>query len=152
MNPIAEKVLVGVVGGVITTGILAVAPNTFRWLVRPAVPSGAVVAFDGACPDGWDPYQIAGGRFVVGAGDHPNGGTTHKPGATGGEEMHTLKIEELPSHSHPYSSLSSVVGGCGLEGCNSQLQKNDIQTGAIGEGKPHNNMPPYIALTYCKRP
>ena len=50
MNPVAEKVLVGVVGGIITAGILAVAPNMFRWLVRPAVPSRAVVAFDGACP------------------------------------------------------------------------------------------------------
>ena len=65
--------------------------------------------------------------------------------------MHTLTIEELPSHSHPFSSLSTVGGGCGLEGSHSQLQKNDIQTGAIGGSKPHNNMPPYVALTYYKR-
>jgi hypothetical protein len=51
-------------------------------------PVGMVSAFDRIgerpCPDGWQPYDQAGARFIIGVGD------AHKAHETGGAESHIL--------------------------------------------------------------
>jgi len=80
-------------------------------------------------------------RFVVGAG------TSYNINDTGGEATHVLTIDEMPSHSH---SIHSVVGGA----VNDRALSNEdgIQssntTSSVGGGQPHNNLPPYIGLTF----
>ncbi|MBH5372258.1 hypothetical protein [Bradyrhizobium glycinis] len=68
--------------------------------------AGAIVTFDRECPSGWSMYSQAGGRFIIGAGEHKNTDaanralTVYAGTKTGGEQDHRLAAAELPSHQH----------------------------------------------------
>ena len=123
-----------------------------------AVPSGAIVAFDlEDCPNGWSSYGRAKGRMIIGAGIGKDL-TPRKLGATGGREKVKLKIEHLPPHQHlaPFGAqpgqahygqggVKSVV--LGKTHGNHQVTK----TSSVGSGKKLTNVPPFIALRYCKK-
>jgi len=115
-------------------------------------PTGAIIAFDQpeGCPEGWSPYLEAAGRMIIGTGKG-DGLSNRKYRETGGEEAHTLSINEMPSHNHQYNHESDVGGGCGRAGCNSHATYPSFSTSNTGGNRPHNNMPPYIALTYCRK-
>ena len=82
----------------------------------------------------------------------------HAAGSSGGEEVHTLSIDEIPGHNHTlpkhacaYKNIPDIQiqGGGGSK----KLYENDgdiANTNNVGGGKPHNNMPPYIAA-FCWR-
>ena len=127
-------------------------------------PSGAVVAFDreDGCPSGWSEYRDADGRFIVGTGRH----SVHDAygnvldelefGAEGGERTHRLKVKEMPEHHHRHW-FSNGAGSDDApdadfrpheSGGRDYAQRRD--TTATGDNKPHNNMPPYIALRFCR--
>lgn len=157
-----------------------------------AVPPGTVTAFAGrTAPNGWlmcdgqsysistyrDLYNAIGttyggygqsfqvpdlrGRFPVGK----DTGTFATLGGKGGEEKHTLTIQEMPSHQHPMNETvyldTRVRGGTQLflndnssggrwlsTKKHDNLDFSDIASGATGGGQPHNNLPPYISLNY----
>jgi hypothetical protein len=74
---------------------------------KPCAGPGVIAWFDGnSCPSGWNEYDTARGRVIVGANNtsnHDAGGETITPWsvkATGGEEMHRLTEAEMPIHSH----------------------------------------------------
>ena len=73
-------------------------------------------------------------------------------GSTGGEAEHTLTLEEIPAHDHTLNggrSVTSVnVKGWALTDDNLTTA---YETQAAGGGKPHNNMPPYLAAYMWKR-
>ena len=77
--------------------------------------------------------------------------TITKLGDKGGEEHHTLTIEEMPEHSHK----SRQIGNGGLYahiGANAQNAR-DESTSVSGSGHSHNNMHPVFILNYIiKRP
>ena len=148
-----KEILAAVLGGVVTAALIALVPSAFRWIVSPAVPHGAVMAFDlEQCPIGWSHFRAAGGRVVIGAGAHPTPPeTTYALGAIGGEEKHTLTLKEIPPHSHTYHWEKDSPHECGLEGCHGHHEGMDSQTSTEGGGKPHENRPPFIALMYCKK-
>ncbi|WP_133122873.1 hypothetical protein [Zhengella mangrovi] len=140
-----------------------------------AFPPDAVVAFDlkGGCPTGWDNVtdteegrQRFAGRFIVAAGPaqmRSEGGSTEerKFRIGGGEERVTLETDQMPNHRHAIYPHSGVLAsndpaqsipraqGAGATGEINQV-RNGV-TGAEGGGQSHNNMPPYIALHYCKK-
>ena len=94
-------------------------------------------------------------------------------GSKGGEERVKLKPVEMPKHSHNATTVnpSEQSRGIGDDGPE-VLEKNEAATRAIiggsylrlpnrnhthllniqpsGGNKHHNNMPPYIALYFCK--
>lgn len=98
---------------------------------------------------------------------------TYGAGTTGGEASHTLTLEEMPQHSHPYAKLpdgtetyswgwgnqhrtnvyiqAQVVAGTPPSN-NAVTQQNSAHTTQNrGASKSHNNMPPYLAVYIWKR-
>lgn len=98
-------------------------------------------------------WEAIGGRFLLGAD------TTYSAGSTGGEETHTLTINEMPSHSHGIKTSS--IDGDGdwvpkdhkanvhVSEINFNWEGTVIST--TGGGQAHNNMPPYLAVFMWKR-
>lgn len=82
-------------------------------------------------------------------------GDTYANGATGGEAEHTLTIDEMPSHNHGYTR--SRLFFADPAGQNAIAYNNNIgsaigaATSSTGGSKPHNNMPPYLAVYIWKR-
>jgi microcystin-dependent protein len=91
------------------------------------------------------------GRVIVGSGQGENL-NLYKPGDRGGEEKHTLSIEEMPSHAHPTSFMKDCVGvlsyptgktgGC-LADWNTRYWG---YTDNVGSSAPHNNLQPYLSI------
>jgi microcystin-dependent protein len=80
-------------------------------------------------------------RFVVGAG------TSYNNNDTGGEATHVLTIEEMPAHSH------NIYIGPHAQGTRAATYYTDsynqqISTSSVGGNQGHNNLPPYIGLTF----
>jgi microcystin-dependent protein len=142
------------------------------------MPVGAIIAYGGAeLPEGWlicDGSSILGNdtyselklklakntvpdlrsRFIVGAGKGP--GLRNYPkglGADVGKEKHTLLISEMPSHHHKIhtgsgsgSTYNDRVDAWDNKGTRTLRDKEIIDK--TGSDQPHNNLPPYYALTY----
>ena len=79
-------------------------------------------------------------RFVVGAG------TSYNNNDTGGEATHVLTIEEMPAHSH--SIYIGPGNGTRSGTYHTESYYQQINTTSVGGGQPHNNLPPYIGLTF----
>ena len=86
-------------------------------------------------------WQRIQDRFLIAAG------STYKAGGTGGEATHRLTIEEMPSHTH------ALYEGRGGSTSSAVKESGNIsaQTQPAGGNKPHNNMPPYLAVYVWKR-
>ena len=125
-----------------------------------SVLTGAVVPFEtDACPAGWVPYVQGSGRFIVGAGRHSLNDQYGAPlsefavGNTGGSRTHKLTVDEMPQHRHVYEYSSGNLSPQHVDYTPTEFGAKDQQasTSDVGQGTPHNTMPPYIALLLCKR-
>ena len=84
-------------------------------------------------------------------------------GEKGGEEFHTLIMQEMPAHSH---SAQAVAGaGTGVDPTNNSTAEirgflytasgqnntamSPFATSISGGNLPHNNMMPYLGLNFC---
>ena len=90
------------------------------------------------------------GKFLLGTS------SAYPSGSSGGEETHTLTVNELPSHNHNYylqrggnTSERTAL----LEWANSSQVSGwqPWQTDETGGGQAHNNMPPYLAVNMWYR-
>lgn len=132
-----------------------------------SLPSGLIAIWKGSTstiPDGWVLCDGQNGtpdlrdKFVLGAGN------SYGAGNTGGEETHTLTVNEMPSHTH-YSSGSSATIPLGLRSGGKDCILSDraaivqdsidvsisVNLGYSGGSTAHNNMPPYCALCYIMK-
>ena len=89
------------------------------------------------------------GRFLLATGDD------YAAGQTGGEEKHTLTINEMPKHSHKvrYTGLNAggVYGGQPGTMQDASPAYNDLIIAYEGGDGAHNNMPPYYVVNMWKR-
>ena len=109
------------------------------------------------------------GRSIIGVGTG-SGLTARNRGDTGGAENHTLTEAQIPLHGHPYRASYTVTGSpdastqtnggfptktasattkVAFTGTPSNNQGEQI--GGTGGGASHNNMQPFMALSYIIR-
>ena len=107
------------------------------------------------------------GRTPIGVGTGTyTGATAHALGITGGAQTHTLDITQIPSHAGHLPSNSGSLSGYGTAAKKYLGQSTMLEYGSAGRGwnvnggeitpagintgggQAHNNMPPYIAITY----
>ena len=90
------------------------------------------------------------GKFLVGVDSSDTDFETS--GKTGGEKTHTLTVDEMPSHNHPgifkYTNQSNGWYARLYLGTDGKTIDNEGKTGG---DKPHNNLPPYMAVYMWKR-
>ena len=101
------------------------------------------------------------GRFLLACGDNGDG-WNYSPGSIGGEPVHTLTVNEMPSHNHGITakgvnsgaSTSSKPGNYPIDidqDKESNWNVNTITIGYKGGSAAHNNMPPYLTVWVWKR-
>lgn len=69
-------------------------------------------------------------------------------GDTGGEAQHTLTIAEMPSHTHVEGIATSVLINGGLEAPAASAVPSVGATGSTGGDNPHNNLPPFLVMSF----
>ena len=132
-------------------GSVSTIPSDYQLCDGSAAQTSALQAITGANVPDLKSRFIVGAHNVTGTGTWPNVGV----GSTGGEATHTLTVDEMPSHNHPFSN-----GDYYWKGDSSQNPDFSWNTGTVyeltttpsvssqGGGQAHNNLPPYYALCY----
>ena len=81
-------------------------------------------------------------------------GDKYAAGTTGGESEVKLTVDQMPRHNHAIEMTSSGVG-YQIErvpfGNQSVWGNSNLPIKPTGGDKPHNNMPPYLAVYIWKR-
>ena len=83
-------------------------------------------------------------------------GGSYSVGDTGGEETHTLTIDEMPSHNHRQQTPNWIQRGTdgspkGVGDDRCGFQSDAYYTESTGGSGAHNNMPPYLVVNMWKR-
>ena len=119
------------------------------------VPSGLVAAFDlpKDCPTGWTTFAEGSGRTIIGVGKGSDL-TDRRYREEGGTEAHVLTVAQLPSHDHEVIQMIRDDEVDGVDSTTTESGDHHNQSrrsSQTGSGEAHNNMPPFIALHYCKK-
>lgn len=131
----------------------ASAQTTVNLTIEAAIPSGAIVAYNGACPTGWTEFSSGKGRVLVGLGSGNvdslgDSLTTRTLASVGGLEYTT----GVPAST--VSTANSVPGptfNLSLEGAGSGLYSSIATDTTLSGDKADSNMPPFVVVRYCEK-
>ena len=146
-------------GDIVVNNLTATSINIF--------PKGVVTAWAGTLaniPHGWVLCDGNNGtpnllnRFIFGEGTGPSL-TFRQFDISGGNETHTLTINEIGKHTHYFNSekgTQNVFRDVEIdtkEHTGKVLTENiaNTDTGPTGGNMPHNNMPPYYVLAFIMK-
>lgn len=108
--------------------------------------------------DNTNPEELFGGAWMswgqgkVPVGVDSNDNDFNTVEKTGGEKIHTLTVNELPSHTHMLHLVSNQLGnGGGMWGTTYSQYDGNVDTYSTGNSQPHNNLQPYETLYMWKR-
>lgn len=150
------------------------------WISKHPIAAGAVWMFDGLEADietydggeagtvtattgpMWEKYSAMNGRFPVGPGTigTGTGAVNVGVGGTGGAHEHTLALDEIPKHSHPFTAASYVDGGnntpvkiIGDDDWGNDTITVDTPAGGQTDGttKAVNTLPPYSGIWFIRK-
>jgi microcystin-dependent protein len=89
-------------------------------------------------------------------------GSGHTQGETGGQDSHTLTLQEMPAHTHFVNASSAASGGNNspvgrflggaADAYHSATALTPLRAGTItnvGGGQAHQNDQPFLVLTFC---
>ncbi len=156
-------------GNLTVTGALTVNGNSELKGALNYLPKGTIVSWTGTtAPAGWilcdgqNGTPDLRGRFVIGMGQ-ADGLTKRDINQKGGEENVTLKIEQMPQHTHVIKSANDdvVAHGRSFKGENGADRTIRLRAGEgnlepvitlpVGNNQAHNNMPPFYVLAYIMK-
>jgi hypothetical protein len=135
---------------------LAIADLDSRTVVAGQLPVGSVYQnwSDNRNPGvilGYGTWVAVSGVVLIGAGSYTDvtGQTrTFTAGDVGGEYDVALTVNQIPPHTHQYSS---PTGGGGPNDVSGSNRNDGAQTGSTGGGQAHENMPPYHVVYAWRR-
>lgn len=160
-----QETLSNVDVGALTNRIIALENTTDNLelnTLKAAYPVGAIyMSMDDTSPAtifGFGTWARINGRFLLSSGQWRSGSTNFEAGQRGGEEAHTLTVDELPAHSHTmkmnvvsYQAGAASSAHFGNGGASSGHGNYDGIINNAGGGQPHNNMPPYFVVNMWRR-
>ena len=96
-------------------------------------------------------------------GTNPANGISYQLSQTGGVEQVTLTVQQIPVHSHAFAATTKIAnqsaptGNVVAQSSAADLYIEDTPTvilaanslGPTGGSQPHENMQPYLTLTFC---
>ena len=144
----------GVTEGQLADAIAAVKTAPAEKSEVAALLANAVILTDQECKvfgSNWKRYEGMDGRFPLGAGqtmDSNKENPTFTVGQAEGTYRHKLTEPEMPVHTHSFhgSRGDRVVDDWDNEWGHRNQRR---ETEPAGEGKAHNNMPPYLVMNFC---
>lgn len=137
-----------------TTAFVSAALSGILPTLQTLVPAGVITMWSGAVgavPSGWQLCDGTNGtpdlrgRFIVGAGG------SYAVGDTGGEEKHTLTVNEMPRHNHSLNIYMQNASTSSQAADGTTSKTGSISTDYTGGGQSHENRPPYYALCYIMK-
>lgn len=104
-------------------------------------------------PAGWKECVDFRGKTIVGR--DPNDSDFANLGNTVGTKTHTLSINEMPSHNHPYEDIANNTNGgadigVGFDGGGNRFHRRNLNTGDKGGDQPHNNIQPSRIVNFIE--
>ncbi|WP_009547978.1 phage tail protein [Crocosphaera subtropica] len=152
------EIVGGIIGSILTVFGLYLFDKIGLISSEIVIPSKAIIPFNSnECPSGWSDYSQSAGRFIIGVGQGSNL-TERRLGDLGGTEKHMLTVDEIPQHYHNYEDYhyyDQEIGDPNYQTPQGDetgiLKYREGQTTEIGGGKPHENIPPFVALKYCEK-
>ncbi|WP_347259321.1 isoprenylcysteine carboxylmethyltransferase family protein [Rudaea sp.] len=133
-----KEIIVGIVVGIVVPAILALLSTAFGWLPRTTdyrIPPDTVASFASTkCPEGWEDYEKAVGRFIIGVGSIPNG-PAYSLGQTGG-------IDRAQFVQNVFEIEQAYFSGGGSY----YLRSNKLKLDPLYDGRP-----PFLSLLICRK-
>lgn len=108
---------------------------------------GAIVAFAGRqeCPQGWERFDAAQDRFLLGGGEEFTIGTG------GGTAYNRLTIENMPNQLMIDVQVEPIIQVYSANGTRQSRVVANVVPIRSRSSQPVNNLPPYTVVLFCTR-